>query len=165
MNEEHLAKLVTETLREIPDPERGLPDAVFELALKIVPIVNVDLLVRDAEHGTLLAWREDAYGSGWHIPGGIIRLGETARDRVHAVAHHELGAEVVAEPQPCFVLELRGRRGHFISLLYRCEIASSFDEPGLFGDAARPRPGQIAWIPGVPESLYPDHAGYADWLR
>jgi colanic acid biosynthesis protein WcaH len=165
MDDTRLNNLLTEALREIPAPERGLPDAAFDFALKIVPMVNVDLLVKAGDGRTLLAWREDEYGTGWHIPGGIIRLGEMAQDRIHAVADHELAAEVSAEAQPCFVLEQRGKRGHFVSLLYRCKLISSVRDPRLFGDAARPRHGQIAWIEGVPDALYPDHAPYKDWLR
>ena len=165
MDERHLGGLLAKALREIPDPERGLPDPAFAFALKIVPMVNVDLLVKDEGERTLLAWREDEYGTGWHIPGGIIRLGETAQDRIRAVGELELGAKVTAEAQPCFILEQRGERGHFVSLLYRCRMTSPFHRPELFGDPARPTPGQIAWIRGVPDALYPDHTAYADWLR
>src|SRR4051812_2311240 len=97
MEEARLTNLLGEALREIPAPERGLPDAAFSFALKIVPMVNVDLLVKAKDGRTLLAWREDEYGTGWHIPGGIIRLGEMTQDRIHAVADHELAAQVSAE--------------------------------------------------------------------
>jgi hypothetical protein len=39
-------------------------------------MINVGLLLKDPTCGTLLTWREDDFRTGWHIPGGIIRLYE-----------------------------------------------------------------------------------------
>jgi hypothetical protein len=72
-------------LQNIGDPGRGLPDEVFEFALAITPMINVDLLV-SGDRGVLLAWREDKWGSGWHVPGGIIRFNETISHRISEVA-------------------------------------------------------------------------------
>lgn len=158
-----LSKRLTEILNEIPDPRQGLPIAVFEFLLKLTPMVNVDLLIKN-EDRTLLTWRQDRFGKGWHVPGGIIRLGEPAAQRIAAVADQELGATVDAEESPCNVLEYVGRRGHFISLLYRCRLTSDFRDPSMLYTGSKPMHGVIAWIAGVPDRLYPSHENYQRWL-
>ncbi len=56
----------------IPDATGGLREDVFLLVSRLLPLVNVDLLVQGQVRGTLLTWRDDAfYGPGWHVPGGI----------------------------------------------------------------------------------------------
>ena len=55
-------------------PETGLPEEIFMGVSKMTPITNVDLLIKDSKNRCLLAWRDDEYaGTGWHIPGGVIR--------------------------------------------------------------------------------------------
>jgi hypothetical protein len=39
--------------------EQGLPPELFELVSELIRLVNVDLLIRDQQLGTLLAWRQD----------------------------------------------------------------------------------------------------------
>src|SRR5262245_30283459 len=115
----------------IPDPHLGLPPDVFHFATRIVPMINVDLLVQDERGRTLLTWRDDdVFGAGWHVPGGIIRFKETAAQRIAACARDELGAAVTCDPTPMLVSEFittQRTRGHFISLLYRCTLASDLD--------------------------------------
>ena len=49
----------------------GLPHDLFVFVSRLTPLVNVDLLIQDPHHGTLLTWRHDeTYGPGWHVPGG-----------------------------------------------------------------------------------------------
>jgi ADP-ribose pyrophosphatase YjhB (NUDIX family) len=160
-----LAEAIASVMGAVADPRNGLPEPIFELALKLTPMVNVDLLVKDGEGRTLLAWREDRFGAGWHIPGGIIRYGEHSGQRIDFVAREELGASVEPDLLPCDILQYVGRRGHFISLLYRCRLIGDFELPTLFhsGDGT-PRHGAIGWIKGLPQSLYPSHEQYASWL-
>jgi colanic acid biosynthesis protein WcaH len=48
-----------------PEPAAGLPEELFLLFSRFMPLVNVDLLVQDERRGTLLTWREDEfYGPG-----------------------------------------------------------------------------------------------------
>jgi len=145
----------------IPDPRLGLPDSVFEFILKVTTIVNVDLLIQDAALGTLLAWRDDDFGSGWHIPGGIIRLYEPAVNRIAEVARLELGATVDADTSPCEVQQFFSRRGHFISLLYRCRLTSKFSDNSMLQVDQPPRAGAIKWFPTPPENIYPGHEAYS----
>ena len=151
-------------LRTIPKPESGLPDEVFDFIRKLTPLVNVDLLIRDGDR-SLLAWREDEYEAGWHIPGGIVRFREALKSRIEAVARLEIGATVESQPSPCDMNELRDHeRGHFISFLYGCKLTGKINPERFFSGRGKPRNGDLNWIKGVPEDLYPAQKFYANWL-
>jgi len=82
--------------KEIPDPSKGLAEELFSFFSKIVPMVNVDLLIKDEKGRTLLSWRDDPiHGKGWHIPGGIIRFKETLENRILKVAETEIGLNLI----------------------------------------------------------------------
>ena len=139
------------------DPKAGVPEDLFLFISRLVPLINVDLLIKDERGRTLLTWRQDDfYGSGWHVPGGIIRYKEPAIERVRATARVELGAEVECEPMPCAVAQLiepeRRVRGHFVSLLYRCRLIGVPDDRLRFTGGA-PQPGQWTWHQGCPPDL------------
>ena len=61
---------------QIKNPSKGLPQEIFFFISRITPMINVDLLIKDEKGRTLLAWRDDEFYKGWHIPGGIIRFKE-----------------------------------------------------------------------------------------
>jgi ADP-ribose pyrophosphatase YjhB (NUDIX family) len=151
-----------------PDPRTGLPEDLFLLVSRLTPLVNVDLLIQDQQHRTLLTWRADAvYGNGWHVPGGIIRYKETAHQRIREVASSELGATVEFDPTPITIVESMARernRGHFISLLYRCRLSSEPD-PQLRALADPPQPGAWRWHEGAPADLLEVHDVYRRFLR
>ena len=153
-----------DVLESIPRPEHGLPEPVFRFLLKVTPMINVDLLVRDADGRHLLAWREDEYGEGWHIPGGIIRVNETMADRIRETARLELGATVEAEPMPCDVKQFFQNRGHFISLLFRCRLTSSIEVAEEESADGKRTPGELKWFSSVPHNLLSVHKVYAEWL-
>ncbi|MEN6374037.1 MAG: NUDIX domain-containing protein [Smithella sp.] len=134
--------------RQVADPSQGLPDEFFYYISRTTPLVNVDLLIKDEGGRTLLAWRSDQYaGQGWHIPGGIVRFKETLETRVQKVAEREIGRKIDFDPVPLAFNQLihpdRSTRGHFISILYKCFLSSTF----------------------VPENkeLTPEDAGYLEW--
>lgn len=163
-----LADLVKRLDESLPQAHGDLPHNLFLLLSRLTPLINVDLLIQDAVGHTLLTWREDAfYGPGWHVPGGIIRFKETAAQRIAAVARAELGAEVRAEPEPCKISELfaphRDVRGHFISLLYRCELITPLDAALRFGDGA-PKNGEWHWFDRCPNNLIPAHEIYRPYI-
>jgi colanic acid biosynthesis protein WcaH len=152
-------------LANMSDPRRGLPDPVFHFIRKVTPLINVDLLIR-RDGRTLLAWREDEYDTGWHIPGGIIRFREEFQSRIDAVARMEIGATVASEAAPCNIAELREHdRGHFISLLYRCSLTSELDPARMYSGRGRPANGALGWIEGLPDDMYPAQLFYRDWLE
>lgn len=159
---------VGEAIRElenaIPDPRAGVPEEVFLFLSRVMPLVNVDLLIKDDLGRTLLTWREDPfYGAGWHIPGGIIRYKERASARIEACAREELGVEVDFDAAPLIIFESiehgQRDRAHFMSMLYRCRLKTALDEKlrAVDGD---PHPGQWRWFEDCPENLLPIQRPY-----
>ena len=151
----------------IGDPLQGLPEEIFLFVSRIMPVINVDLLIQDDNGRTLLTWRDDQfYGPGWHIPGGIVRYKEPLLHRVHLTARNELGAAVDVSPTPVLVTEsIRPdrTRGHFISLLYRCKL-STVPDASLEALAANPQPGQWRWFQECPDDLLADQLAYAPFF-
>jgi ADP-ribose pyrophosphatase YjhB (NUDIX family) len=150
------------------DPSEGLPDDLFLFVSKIIPLINVDLLIKNEQHQTLLTWRDDKYyGAGWHIPGGIIRYKETLFKRIHAVAKNELGASITFKNEALAVNETihpsRKARGHFISLLYDCVLTSPPDEK-IRHTQGTPLPGQWAWHNKCPENIIAIHQMYKKFI-
>ena len=45
----------------IRDPSQGLPEEIFQFVSSIVPMINVDLLIKNEKGQTLLIWREDEF--------------------------------------------------------------------------------------------------------
>lgn len=146
------------------DPREGLPEGVFLFVSRITPLINVDLLIQDDRSRTLLTWRDDEFhGSGWHVPGGIIRYKESWADRLRACAREELAADVACDATPLFVAESirpQATRGHFVSLLFRCRLLTPPD-PAREAGADRPAPGQWRWHNGRPPDLLEAQRHYA----
>lgn len=154
---------------ECADPRLGLPEPVFLLLSRLTPMVNVDLLIKDDMGRTLLTWRDDIYhGCGWHIPGGIIRLKETRHERIVAVAKLELGCEIVCEDQPIATMEhitkTRRERGHTISFLYRCKLATDPPRQLKYQDGD-PRPGMYDFFCKAPDNLLKVHDMYREYIN
>ncbi len=153
---------------QIGDPSQGLPEELFLFVSRLTPIVNVDLLLKNSRNETLLTWRDDAfYGPGWHVPGGIVRFKETTATRIHAVAEKELGAKVEFRHTPLAINEImsagRDTRGHFISLLYDCELTSALDTALEF-KSGNPRSGEWKWHASCPDNLIPVHGIYQKFI-
>jgi len=151
----------------IVEPGRDLPEELFLFVSRVTPLINVDLLIQGQGNRTLLTWRDDQfYGAGWHIPGGIIRYKECAADRIQKVASEEIGCSVEFDRTPVTIVEsiVEDRnRGHFISLLYRCQLMGEPD-PARRADRP-PRRGQWKWHSGVPSDLLPAQRMYAKVLQ
>lgn len=153
--------------KQVLNPSVGLPDELFYFVSKITPLINVDLLIKDQNNCTLLAWRDDKYaGTGWHIPGGIVRFKESLGTRVKKVAESEIGIEVQFEPEYIAINEMINKekdvRGHFISILYKYSLSSSFvpENKGLF----EKDPGFLKWHQTCPDNLLKSHDIYRKYL-
>lgn len=163
----NIADAIAELNKHVPNPSAGLPDEVFYYISRTTPLVNVDLLIKDENGRTLLSWRDDQYaGKGWHVPGGIVRFKETLETRIKKVAETEIGVDVRYDPTPIAMNELihyeRDVRGHFISILYKCTLSSTFipENKGLAPAAA----GYLAWHNACPANLIKYHEIYRKYI-
>lgn len=116
--------------KRTPNSSFELPEEVFLFISRFTPMVNVDLLIKDENGRVLLSWRDDPIcGSGWHIPGGVIRFKEKLETRIKKVAKTEIGKEVKFNPKPIAVNQIicdHNTRGHFISILYKCFLSGKY---------------------------------------
>lgn len=140
---------------QIEDPTKGLPEEVFQFASSIVPMVNVDLLIRDENGRILLARRADKFeGMVWHIPGGIVRFQETLLHRIEQVAKKEIGQPIDINEIPLVINEIfsdHRERGHFISFLYECKLRDETDLKVIEKETYRD--GELKWFKDCPKDL------------
>lgn len=136
-----------------------LPPVLFRFVTEIVATANVDLLVQDEEKRILLAWREDAFGTGWHVPGSIIRHREEIGHRIRACAEEEFGCDLVVAERPVALIQIFDDRGHSVSL---CYLAALQGTPGdrVVEEGDTPQPGSLRWFDEMPGTLYPSHLVY-----
>lgn len=153
-----MADSLQEILAAVGNPHDGLPDDVFAFVASVVPMVNVDLLIRDIHGRILLAWREDKFSGGvWHIPGGIVRFKETLMHRAEQVAMLEIGQQVHINSVPIAINEIisdHQERGHFISFLYECILTRELD----ISEKTVWEPGDLKWFSYCPANFIPCQA-------
>lgn len=152
-----------------PDPSKGLPDEIFYFISRMTPLPNIDLLIKDENGRTLLAWRDDRYaGKGWHLPGGIVRFKETLETRVRKVAETEIGVglKIDFDLTPIAVNQCihreRNIRGHGISILYKCLLSGAFipENKWLSCEDA----GYLMWHHNCPDDLLSWHEMYRKYI-
>lgn len=158
---ENLDNAIAYLDEHVGDPTEGIGEEVFHLVSRFTPIVNVDLLIKNPAGEILLTWRDDQfYGPGWHIPGGVIRFKETFAERIAQVAQDELGTQVSCDYQPISVQEVmnhtRNTRGHFISILFNCDLAGLLNPEMAFSEN-QPANNQWKWHNSCPDNLIAVH--------
>ena len=145
-------------------PGKDLSEKEFLYISSNTPLINVDLFLINELGELLLAWRDDEFcGTGWHIPGGIIRHGETMRERVEITAQKEFGFIPTFEELPCKITEVflkQKYRDHFISLLYRGKCEKKFIKTVVTPD----KPGDLKWFNYYPGIVY-SQAPYEEYLK
>ena len=148
-------------LAKLAGPGAELPWPLFRFVNEVVATVNVDLVVTDPQKGVLLAWRDDPFGKGWHIPGSIVRHREEIGHRIVACANDEFGCEVDVADRASAVIQIFDDRGHSVSLCYRATMRG---EPGrrLIAEGEKLDPGDLRWFRALPADLYPSHLVYRD---
>ncbi|MCY1203082.1 GDP-mannose mannosyl hydrolase [compost metagenome] len=110
-----------------------LAGADFRRAVEMLPLVSIDLLLRDASGRYLTGLRANPPAQGaWFVPGGRIRKNETLRDALRRIARDELGVPVPEQAwKPRGVYEHfygtnfageAGRSTHYVVLAYEAEI-------------------------------------------
>lgn len=155
------------------NPLEGLPLDLFEFNTSLLPFINVDLFILNDQDQILLSWRDDKhYGTGWQIPGGIIRMMETIDERIQKTALNEIGCEVEYTKTPIVVheniirehrdgLKNQLERAHNIALLYKCKIPEGFviDNKGEHENEE----GYLHWFDRFPEDLLECHHALRDY--
>ena len=163
-----LKKTLDELRDYIDDPTKGLPEEVFLFATEIVPMTNVDLLVRDDLGRVLLAWRNDPWwGSGWHVPGGIIRLKETFEERIQRTAEAELHSAVTFKEKPLETVPIIAKefkqRGHHITFVYDCKVPDDYRVNN--GNLREQDTGFLAWHDTFPTEMLRCHEFYRKYFK
>jgi colanic acid biosynthesis protein WcaH len=142
----------------------NLPESEFFYISSRTPLINIDMLVVNEYGEILLSWRDDEYcGTGWHIPGGIIRHGETMRERLERTAKAELGFVPEFEENPCKITEIflqQEYRNHFISHLFK----GSCKREDVITVEKPIKPGDLKWL-GQYEGLVYSQAPYEEYLK
>lgn len=169
MSNDDLKKAVKVIEDLLIDPDEGLSPDLFRLVSRVTPLVNVDLLVQDKNLGTLLTWRPRGnYASGWHVPGGIIRVRETFGQRLEKVAMLELGARATFDAKPIAINEMihntADTRVHFVSFLYGVVLYGG-PKPELQYREGTPKPGQWFWHTQCPDDLYESQNVYRSYIN
>jgi ADP-ribose pyrophosphatase YjhB (NUDIX family) len=140
-----------------------LPWPLFRFVTEVAATANVDLLVRDPDLGVLLSWRDDPFGSGWHVPGSVIRHREEIAHRIATCAADEFGCEVEADERPVALIQIFDDRGHSISICFPATVRGA---PGkrILGENDVAEPGDLRWFRAPPSNLYPSHMVYESLL-
>jgi colanic acid biosynthesis protein WcaH len=153
--------------KQIPNPSLGLSKEVFQFISRMTPMVNVDLLIKDENGRSLLSWRDDIYaGTGWHIPGGILRFKESMEQRIKKVAETEIGMPVEFDPVPIAINQIickQNTRGHFISLLFKCFLSCSFIPKNI--GLGKNDNGYLMWHDFCPKKIVKVHEIYRKYMK
>jgi colanic acid biosynthesis protein WcaH len=115
------------------DMSEWLPDGIFQQGIATLPLVSIDLIVRDTKSGTyLLGLRKNRPAINyWFVPGGRIRKNETLGHAFTRITEDELGRPFEIESarwegvfqhfyEECVFAE--GVSTHYIVLAYVLEI-------------------------------------------
>ncbi len=148
-------------LDRLDGPGAELPWPLFRFVTEVAATSNIDLLVRDERQRVLLSWRDDPFGSGWHVPGSIIRHREEIAHRLAACAKDEFGCAIQASDGPVALVEIFDDRGHSVSLCYTATLRGTPTKPIIDADDT-PQGGDLRWFETPPEHLYPSHLVYRD---
>ena len=136
-------KQLASLLKKIDKPHQGLPQPVFDALLEVVPFVACELAVVNEKDEFLLTWREDELYQGWHFPGRLMRFRESFKKCLDKVAQNELGIRInnydFLSVKDCS----QGRRGHIVSLVFRCRTAKA--------------PKQGKYFKKMPKNIIADH--------
>lgn len=114
-------------------PPGMLAAADFRRAVEMLPLVSIDLLLRDSGGRYLTGLRRNPPAQGaWFVPGGRIRKNETLPQALQRIAREELGLALPAQAwRPRGVYEHfygtnfageTGRTTHYIVLAYEAEL-------------------------------------------
>ncbi len=141
-----------------------LPWPLFRFITEVTATTNADLVVQDPERGVLLAWRDDPFGRGWHVPGSIVRHREEFTHRIAACAADEFGCALDVDERPFALVQIFDDRGHSISLCFRATLRGA-PARRVVSAETEPAAGDLRWFPTPPDQFYPSHRTYRDVLQ
>lgn len=151
-------------LGKLAGPGAELPWPLFRFITEVTATTNADLVVHDPARGVLLAWRDDPFGRGWHVPGSIVRHREEFAHRIAACAADEFGCELAVSERPVALVQIFDDRGHSISLCFPARLRGPLGRRVLEpGDT--PAAGDLRWFTTPPDQLYPSHRVYREVLQ
>ena len=179
---DRLTSLISVLQKEITnlgiDANKGIPRELFLLISSLSPVPNVDLFVTDTKKRFLLSWRNDEYfGSGWHIPGGCIRLRESFEERIQKTAISELGTNVICNMIPALTVESivdkdiatelgNYLRPHNISVLFECHLPNNYSIEEFNRGKSYLQNGYLKWFESLPnEFLTVQKPLYKDYIE
>lgn len=129
--------IVPARVRFAPGPAAPAPGLLaqddFRRAVDMLPLVSIDLLLRDAEGRYLTGLRSNPPAQGaWFVPGGRIRKNETLARALQRIAREELGVTLPPHAwRPRGVYEHfydtnfageSGRSTHYVVLAYEADL-------------------------------------------
>lgn len=164
----NLKEILNEARRFVDDPTKGVPEELFLFMSEMMPLQNVDLLVRDKVGKVLLAWRNDPWwGNGWHVPGGIIRVKETFEERIQRTAEAELHSTVTFQKEPLEIVPIIAKefiqRGHHITFVYDCKVPEGYQINN--GGLTERDTGFLAWHGTFPAEILRCHEFYRKYFK
>lgn len=125
-------KIFAKIAKKIKNPKAGLPQGVFDAISQIVPFPACEIVVINQKKEILLTWREDKWWKGWHIPGGLMRFGETFKERLEKTAKNELGVGIKSFKflfVESYDTELRG---HSVACVFLCKLKGNAKQGKFF---------------------------------
>lgn len=157
-NIEIISKAI-QTLRDnvVRDENNNIDYNLFLYFTELFPNITIEVIIRDSTGRVLLLWRDDEqFGQGWHLPGGILRLGETMKFRHDNVLKNECGLDPkqdiissVFHKEIEQYFEYRRNRKHGISFVYNVKVNNDIK----IGNDAK-------WFSEIPDNILKEHMIY-----
>ena len=120
-------------LRIADDDNAFLPETTFRAFHKLVPWPAVEVLIHDHRGRFVLTYRDDDF-TGWHIPGGFMRINETFQEACDRHVRKENVATAVTDLRLIASHTwLKGEHpyGHNISQIIACRAVGKVIESEL----------------------------------
>jgi ADP-ribose pyrophosphatase YjhB (NUDIX family) len=155
-------ELLKQLLIRIADDDNAfLPDLAFRAFHKIVPWPAVEVLIHDDDGRFVLTYRNDDF-TGWHIPGGFMRINETFQAACDRHVRKEKVADAVSDLRLIASHTwLKGEHpyGHNISLVIACKAVGKVAESEV-----------VRWYSDIPSGIikeqHPQFLSYFQgWIK
>jgi hypothetical protein len=160
-------KLIEDSIIE---PKQGINnEEIFLFLTRLTPMISIDLLIKNdyLYNKTLLSWRDDEYcGTGWHLPGGVIRLGETWDDRIKRIFEIELyNIPFKYLEKPINTIQMivpnQKNRSHTLALLFECYVPQHYH---IINKVKPQEAGYLEWHITCPNNLIKCHEVYKGYI-